>query len=154
LRVTVNIPNAGGTSPQRPPFYCWNFSHVFLQYLQCKELILRESVRLGGLSREGVLRMVSVELHQNYGSVYEFAVSRCVGERFQLIYRLMHVFSGWVKRTIDPAYQASTPSVTTSAAEPTDAADSLGASLSSLKVEPGTAASESETKAPSEATAI
>ncbi len=153
MRVTVNFPNAGGTSPRRLPF-CLSefFSHVFLQYLQCKELILRESIRLGGLSREGVLRMVSVELHQNYGSVYDFAVSRCVGERFQLIYRLTHVFSGWVKRTIDPAYQASTPNVTT--AEPTDAADSLGASLSSLKVEPGTPASESETKATSEASAI
>ena len=59
------------------------FLHNFVvdtifQYLQCKELILRESTRLGGLSREGALRMVKVELHQNYGSVYDFAVSRSV----------------------------------------------------------------------------
>ncbi len=63
---------------------------LFLQYLQCKELILRESIRLGGLSREAVLRMVKIELHQNYGGVYDFAVSWYVPQLFPCS---MHFFT-------------------------------------------------------------
>ncbi len=133
--------------------------YIFLQYLQCKELILRESIRLGGLSRDGVLRMVKVELHHNYGSVYDFAVTRCVHGGDHHIHPLIPLFSGWVKRTIDPAFQVSNPSATT--AETPDAADSLGATISSLKIESapaiassGSAASESGIKVAPQSGAI
>jgi hypothetical protein len=130
-----------------------------VQYLQCKELILRESIRLGGLSREGVLRMVKVELHHNYGSVYDFAVSRCVLGLDHSMHPLIPLCSGWVKRTIDPAFQASNSSATT--AETPDAADSLGTTVSSLKIESasaiassGSAASESGIKVAPQSGAI
>ncbi len=80
------------------------------QYLQCKELILRESTRLGGLSREGALRMVKVELHQNYGSVYDFAVSRSVFILMFYLSSLNHVFQ-WLGQTDNRSrFASSTPS--------------------------------------------
>ena len=97
---------------------------LFLQYLQCKELILRESIRLGGLSREAVLRMVKIELHQNYGGVYDFAVSWFVSRLFetqQFITVLIALCSGWVKRTIDPVVPPpAPPSDPTAAANASD----------------------------------
>ncbi len=78
MRVAVITANAGVLSLAVALSLSVSRSLFVFQYLQCKELILRESIRLGGLSREGVLRMVKVELHQSYGSVYDFAVSRSV----------------------------------------------------------------------------
>jgi hypothetical protein len=140
LRVAVITANAGVLSLAVLLSLSVLRSLFVFQYLQCKELILRESIRLGGLSREGVLRMVKVELHQNYGSVYDFAVSRSVPRLNSLHYipLLTAFISGWVKRTIDPVVSPPVPSVTSSAVTDTD---SLGAAIgSSLKIESDLAA--------------
>jgi hypothetical protein len=98
--------------------------------------------------------MVKVELEQkNYGSVYDFAVSRCCSRPLPIhTLSSMCVHSGWVKRTIDPAFQASTPTVTT--AESTNATDSSGATGSSLNIESSSAVSDSGIKITSDAVAI
>ncbi len=84
--------------------------------------------------------MVKVELHQNYGSVYDFAVSRFVTRlsHFHIlcIPLLIARISGWVKRTIDPVVPPSAPSATTSTVAD---ADTLGIT-SSMKTESDTAA--------------
>jgi hypothetical protein len=83
--------------------------------------------------------MVKVELHQNYGSVYDFAVSRFVPKlitNFHFIHILIAFISGWVKRTIDPVLPPPAPPATTPSVADVDST----AIASSLKIESDSAA--------------